>query len=609
MFYKIDFRDIINWYTHYIDYTTFQIKGKRKNMSKDPITFAVIHNGLKAIVDEMNLALFRSAFSPVITEGRDIGGAVFNAEGNLVAQGQWDLAVFVGLLEYSLNAIVNRYKGDIHNGDVFIMNDPFVGGTHFNDVGIVRPIFSKDKLMAFVAVCGHWADVGGQEPGSLVANAREHFQEGVRIPPIKLIMAGKPNTAIYDLISSNMRIPRDRLADLRAQVGATAVGETRLLDMVNKFGATAIIDAMNDSISYSEKLLREEIRKIPDGEYEGDDYVDMESIERPYPKHIHVKLTVSGDQMKFDFTGSDPESLSSTNSTLSSTASAVLVTVKSLFPEIPINHGCFKPIELIAPEHTVVNAKPPRAISSMAATVYEKVVGACQAALAIAIPQQAVGCQYNLINLTLGGDYNEKQYVAYLYSEGGFGGRATKDGPAGLVSLFGGGAKITPVEVFERRYPMEFEEWALWPDSGGPGKFRGGVGSRKTFRITEGEARLSCLGDREFYPPFGILGGKSGGNHGLIKNEGCPDETNLTLKASGVQLKSGDKVTIKAGGGGGYGDPLERDPLLVQSDVLLGFVSHEKAQSEYGVIVSSNGELDLTSTKKLRDTLKQNLNR
>lgn len=572
-------------------------------MSLDPITFAVIHNSFKAVVDEMNLTLFRSAFSPVITEGRDIGGAVFNSKGELVAQGQWDLAVFVGLLEYSLKAIVNRYQNEIEEDDVFIMNDPFIGGTHFNDVGIVRPVFANDELISFVAVCGHWADVGGQEPGSLVANAREHFQEGVRIPPIKLVMAGKPNTAVYDLISSNMRIPNDRLADLRAQLGATRVGETRIKDMVSKFGVDAIQEAMDESIAYSEKLLREEISKIPDGDYEGNDSVDMESIERPYPKLIHVKLTISNDTMVFDFTGSDSESLSATNSTLSATASAVLVTVKSLFPEIPINHGCFKPIELIAPEHSIVNAKPPRAVSCMAATVYEKVVGACQAALAIAVPKLAVGCQYNLINLTLGGDFNEQQYVAYLYSEGGFGGRATKDGPAGLVSLYGGGAKITPVEVFERRYPMEFEEWALWPDSGGPGKFRGGVGSRKTFRITEGEARLSCLGDRELFPPFGILGGKSGGNHGLIKNEGDADESNLTLKASGVLLKAGDRVTIKAGGGGGYGSPFERDPGLVLEDVHMGVVSLEKAKNEYGVVFCPDGSLDLDATEKLRQSM------
>lgn len=574
-------------------------------MSQDPITFAVIHNGLKAIVDEMNLTLFRSAFSPVITEGRDIGGAVFNARGELVAQGKWDLAVFVGLLEYSLKAIVKRYENEIEEGDVFIMNDPFIGGTHFNDVGIVRPVFIDNKLIAFVSVCGHWADVGGQEPGSLVANAREHFQEGVRIPPIKLIMAGKANTAVYDLIASNMRIPNDRLADLRAQVGATKVGENHLIDMAKKFGEKAVRDAMDETITYSEDMLRAEILKMPDGEYEGDDYVDMESIENPVPKRVHVKLTIDKDQMIFDFTGSDPESLSATNSTLSATASAVLVTVKSLFPDIPINHGCFKPIKLIAPEHTVVNAKPPRAVSCMAATVYEKVVGACQAALAIAIPEKAVGCQYNLINLTLGGQYNGQQYVAYLYSEGGFGGRATKDGPAGLVSLYGGGAKITPVEVFERRYPMEFEEWMLWPDSGGPGKFRGGVGSRKTFRITEGDARLSCLGDREFFPPFGILGGSAGSNHGLIKNEGTPDEENLTLKASGVPLKVGDRVTIKAGGGGGYGNALERDPEQVAYDVFMGYVSREKAKSEYGVVLTANGTLDQSATEKVRKSMQE----
>jgi len=553
----------------------------------------------------MNLALFRSAYSPVIAEGRDIAGAVMDRHGRLVAQGEWDLAVFVGMLEFSHRVILEEYGDELEPGDIFIMNDPFVGGTHFNDVSVVRPIFSDRGLEAFVAVCGHWPDVGGQEPGSFVANAREHFQEGLRMPPIKLYQAGRPNEAVFKIIASNMRIPDERLGDLRAQVGATGVGETRLRELTDKYGWDVITGTMDEVIAHSERLLRQEISRIPPGVYEGEDHVDMESLDRPYAKRIALRLTVATDHLIFDFSGSDPESLSASNSTYSATASAVFVAIKSLYPDIPMNHGCFAPIELIAPLGSVVNAKPPRAVSSMAATVYEKVIGATLKPLETALPEKIVGTPYNLINLTIGGEQGDKPFVAYLFSEGGFGGRATKDGPSGLVSLYGGGARITPAEVMERRYPMLFEEWALWPDSGGPGRFRGGVGSRKTFRLLEGEARLSCLGDRELFPPAGVLGGMSGARHGLILNEGQEGEENLTLKAVGRLLKAGDRVTIRAGGGGGYGDPLERDPELVSDDVRKGLVTVAHAREAYGVVVGANGVVDEGATARLRVELRE----
>jgi N-methylhydantoinase B len=566
-----------------------------------PVTTAVVRNAFGSIVNEMNLALFRSAFSPVITEGRDIGGAIMDRRGRLVAQGDWDLAVFVGMLEFSHQAILRDYADDLEPGDVFIMNDPFVGGTHFNDVGVVRPVFGPDGLEAFVAVCGHWPDVGGQEPGSFVADAREHFQEGLRMSPMKIVQAGRPNKAVFRIIEGNMRIPHERVADAYAQIGATSVGETRLQELAARYGWDDVHAVMDEVIDKSELLLREEIGGIPDGVYHGEDFVDMESLARPYPKRVALKLTVAGDHMTFDFSDSDTESLSASNSTYSATASAVFVTVKSLFPDIPMNHGCFAPIDVVAPLGTVVNARPPRAISSMAATVYEKVIGASLNALETALPKQVVGTPYNLINLTIGGSTDDRPFVAYLFSEGGFGARATKDGPPGLVSLYGGGARITPAEVMERRYPILFEEWALWPDSGGPGRFRGGVGSRKTFRLLEGEARLSCLGDREFYPPAGVLGGGKGAAHGLLLNEGQPDQKNLSLKAVGYELRAGDRVTILAGGGGGYGDPLERSTTLVMQDVAMDMVTARHASDAYGVVILPDGTLDEEATRAERE--------
>jgi N-methylhydantoinase B len=573
----------------------------------DPVTFAVLGGSFRSLVNEMNLSLFRSALSPVITEGRDIGGAVFDREGHLVAQGDWDLAVFVGMLEFSVAHIIATYGDGLEPGDVFIMNDPFIGGTHFNDVGIVRPVFVEEQLIGFVGIVGHWPDVGGQEPGSFVANAREHFQEGLRIPPVPLIKRGVAVPGVYEIIRANMRLAEDRMGDLRAQVGATGAGMARLLGMAKKYGAAAVAEAMRAGIAHSENLIRAEIAKIADGVYEGEDSIDMQSLDYPEPRAIRVRMTKSGSTLHFDFSASDEQAKSACNSTLSATSSAVFVTVKSMFPSVPMSHGCFAPIQIAAPLGTIVNARPPAAISSMAATVYDKVIGACLKALSQAMPDRAVGSPYNLINLTLGGHCDGEEYVGYLYSEGGFGGRQTKDGPAGLVSLFGGGAKITPVEVMERRYPMRFSEWALWPDSGGPGMYRGGVGSRKTFELTRGTARMSCLGDREFFPPFGVVGGGSGAAHGLLMNEGTPDERNLTLKAVGVELAPGEAITIKAGGGGGYGDPLQRDPDLVLADIIDEFVTPRHAAEAYGVLVTGNRHawsIDHAGTEALRAELR-----
>lgn len=570
----------------------------------EPIVFSVLSGSMRALVNEMNLTMFRSARSPVITEGRDIGGAVFDAGGRLVAQGDWDLAVFVGMLEFSVRAILERFGPELVPGDVFIANDPFVGGTHFNDVGIVRPLFDgEERLVAFTAIVGHWPDVGGQEPGSFVANAREHFQEGLRIPPMRIVAAGVPERGVHDLIGANMRLAEDRIADLNAQIGATAVGAERLSRLGAKYGWITVARAMAAMISHSEKLMRAAIARIPDGVYRGEDSIDMQSLDQPQPRAVRVEMFKRGEGIIFDFSGSDPQASSASNSTLSATSSAVYVTIKSLFPAVPMSHGCFAPIELVAPLGSIVNARPPAAISSMAATVYEKVIGACLRALAEAVPERAVGCPYNLVNLTIGGHAGGGDYVAYLYSEGGFGGRASKDGPAGLVSLFGGGAKITPVEVMERRYPIRFSEWSLWPDSGGPGRHRGGVGSRKTFEITAGKARLSCLGDRERFPPFGVLGGEAGAAQALLLNEGDPGRCrNLTLKAVGVELSPGDAVTVVTGGGGGYGAALERDPEAVADDLRNGYVSAEHAAERYGVVVDGT-EVDAAATALLRERL------
>lgn len=575
-------------------------------MQMNPITFEVLRNSFKSICTEMNTIMYRTAFSPVITEGRDIGCCLLDRNGNLVSQGEWDLAVFVGMMEFSTKYILKKFK-EIEPRDIFITNDPFVGGTHFNDVSMIKPIFYQGELVGFADACGHWSDVGGRSPGSLIQIAKEYFEEGLRIPPVKIYSKGKLNLGVQDLILLNSRLPEERKGDIRAGVCALDLAERRIKELIEKYGLKDVKTTMVEEQKYSERLLKSEIKKMEDGIYEGEDFVDMESLEKRNRKKIHVEMKIKSDKITFDFSKSDPQSESAANGTLGSTTSAIFVIVKSLFPEIPPNHGIFEPMEIIAPEGTVVNAKPPAAVSAAACTVYEKVIGAVLMAFSHVIPQKVAGCPYNLVNLTIGGKdpLRGEDFVAYLYAEGGFGGWAGSDGSDALVSLYGGGATITPVEVFERRSPILFKEWTLDTDSGGPGKYRGGLGVRKTIQLTRGTARLSAIGDREKYPPPGVFGGKFGGKQSLRLNVGTEREKNLTTRVMDYRLEAGDEFTLISGGGGGYGDPLEREVELVRRDVEDSYVSLKSAEKDYGVIIDPKSlVVDIQATKKLREKMR-----
>lgn len=568
----------------------------------DTIAFSILQSAFKSIADEMNINMFRSAYSSIITEGRDIGAALFDRNGNLIVQGESDLAVFVTMMQYSVRRIVEIYDGDLFEGDVFINNDPFVGGTHFNDVEVIKPVYYHGGRIGFVAIAGHWADVGGSTPGSLNSVAEEHFEEGIRISPVKVVERGVMAKGVHDMILSNVCIPWEREGDLSSQISPVGIGERRVPELADKYGVENIPEYRTGAIEYAKVMLEKEIERIPDGSYHFEEFMGEESKYCKNPVRIAVNMTVKGNRMEFDFSDSDPQTRSAANRTYSSTVSAVIVTIKSLFPDIPMSYGCFLPVSFLIPERTVVNARPPAAISTMAGTVYEKVIGVSLGALAQACPEKSTGCPHGLIDLTMGGtdDKTGDYYVMYLFSEGGFGGRATKDGSAGLVSLFGGGARITPVEVYERKYPILFNQWSLRADSGGPGRYRGGNGSIKRFVLTRGTAKLSTLGDREKFQPWGLFGGKSAMAQGLYLNMGADREVNLTLKASNYQIQAGDEVTILVAGGGGYGDPLERDYGRAEEDFLQGYESREHLHREYGIVIDRKGKVDVAASQRLR---------
>ncbi len=561
---------------------------KTKSTVIDPITFEVIKNALKSVVNEMNLVLSRSAYSPNITEGEDHCGAVFDAEGNLVMQGDTDLPIFIGIIEFPCKNIIEKFGYDSFSpGDVIMTNSAFAGGSHINDVIFTLPIFYEEGLIGFTSTIGHWTDVGGSEPGSIVPNAFEYFEEGVLYPPIKIVEAGKFNTAVLDIILANCRTPEETRGDLEAQIASLKTGGNRMLSLVRKYGLATIKSFMKQIIEYSETRLKTCIANLPDGVYKFTDYSDRISNDDNNPLIVNLEMKINGDKLIFDFSGSTPQTRNSSNATLGITTSGVFVVTHCMFPDIPINHGCFKAIELIAPPYTVVNAQPPAAISGAFSTVLEKVVGAVLGAFSQVLPEKVIACPYNMVNISLGG-YDQRyaeSYVMYIYSEGGLGARMLKDGVSGVCSLFGGSTKFPPVEVLEKRFPLLFTEWSFETDSGGAGRFRGGVGSVKKFKITAEKAKLMVLGDRGKFSPFGLFGGENGATQRLEIGKSTGKNEILNVQTSKYPLNLNDEVRFYSSGGGGYGSPFERNTSMVLEDVIQGYVSVAGARRDYGVVI------------------------
>lgn len=578
----------------------------------DPIAFEVLYSTLRNIVNEVNITVRRTAFSPIITEALDLGAALFDGEGRLVVHGDYDLPVFIGGFEFMCQGVIREFGLDgLEDGDIVVVNDPFICGTHLNDMRFLAPVRFNGELIAFVAACGHLPDVGGMVPGSFAPDATEFYAEGIRIPPVKIYSRGQLVKPIQDFILGNVRVPEERKGDLDALTGGVRRGVQRIKELAEKYGVDILKSFTNEVMAYTERLLRSIISDLPDGEYAWEDFIDQESTTKLSPKKVHLVMRIKEDRLEFDFSGSDPASESASNCTFPSTASAVFVATKCLFPEVQMNHGCFEPVRIIAPTGSIVNVTYPASVSGAAATSYEKVIAVVLGAFSRVVPDRAMACPYNLVNISMGG-YDprpgfERDFVAYTRAEGGHGGRATKDGVTGVISLYGSSSKNSPLEVLERRYPILHTEWSIWEDSGGPGKFRGGCGSIIRFIVQGDHVKLTCLGDRGKFPCFGLFGGKAGAPNRLLVNVGTENEKDIGLRATGYELMRGDEVTILSNGGGGYGNPLERDPRLVLEDTVRGYVSLKGAKENYGVVIETSENalvIDYEATQELRAEIK-----
>ena len=491
-------------------------------------------------------------------------------------------------------------------GDVFIVNDPYLGGTHLMDVKFVKPYFHRGRLFAWLANTGHWPDTGGMVPGGFSANATEVEQEGLRLPPVKLFKQGRLDEEILAIILSNIRIADQRSGDIKAQAAALAVGERRLDDLLERRGAATVEAAIVELKARAAERMRARIRPIPDGVYEGRSIVDSDGVV-DQPLTIAMKVTKRGDSLTFDMTGSSPPCRGPMNSVLATTKSSIYLAIKHVFPAVPINAGTFEPLKIVDPVGTFLDARYPRPVSGCAAEVSQRIAEAVFAALTKAIPDQLFAAPAGTSgNFALGGhdprgnEGRGRSYVLYLISGGGYGGSAGGDGISNGCSTIGI-SKTTPLEVVEQRYPVLFEEYALHEGSGGAGARRGGVGVRDKVKLRRGAARASFVMDHGRVGPQGALGGADGGvNKVLVTRGGRAYVPPHLSKDQDIEIGPGDTVEVSTPGGGGYGDPLARDPALVARDVARGYYTVAQAAERFGVVLGSAGRVDQSATSARR---------
>jgi N-methylhydantoinase B len=560
-------------------------------MSKiDPVTLSVVQSGLQQVCNEMDLAFVRSAFSPVISEALDRSDGIYSKEdGSLIAQGELGLPVFVGTMQFSTRNVIERAP-EISPGDIFSVNDPYLGGTHLMDVRFHMPFYYQGALFCWLSNTGHWPDTGGMVPGGFSAHATEVEQEGLRFPPVKLYKKGVLDQEILSIFLSNMRIADQRIGDIKAQSAALYVGERRLTALLDKYGVDLVNAVIAEMRGRAAQQMRARIATIPDGVYQGISYVDSDGVVNE-PLKIDMKIRKEEGELYFDLSGSSPPCQGPMNSVLATTKSSIYLAMKHIFSEVPINAGTFEPLHITDPEGTFLYAKYPRPVSGCAAEVSQRIAEAVFDALAKAIPERLFAAPAGTSgNFALGGydPARERAYVLYFFSGGGYGGSPQGDGLTNGCSTIGI-SKSQPVEVLEQRYPVLFDEYSLHEGSAGAGEYRGGFGINYTVRLRRGTARASMVMDHGRFGPNGMAGGAEGGVNrvSVERADGIYHPPHLS-KDQGVALTAGDCVHISTPGGGGYGDAQMRDPAKVLQDVMRGYFAQDEAERLFAVVLTGD---------------------
>ena len=575
--------------------------------SIDPITLAVIQAALGQVCNEMDIAFSRAAFSPIIAEADDRSSGIYDkATGRLVSQGELGLPVFVGTMQYSAAELVRLIgegkAGPPEPGDIYIVNDPYLGGTHLMDVRFALPFYYRGEHFCWLQNTGHWPDIGGMVPGGFSAKATEVEQEGLRLPPVKLFKKGVMDAEIFAILNSNMRIAEQRIGDIKAQAAALKVGERRLTELMDRYGRDVVAQAILEIRERAAQLMRAQIAAIPDGVYRSEAFVDSDGVVNE-PLKIALAVTKAGETLTFDFAGSSPPCRGPMNSVVATTYSAVYLAMRHIFPDTPLNCGAFEPLIIKRPEDTFLDARYPRPVSGCAAEVSQRIAEAVFLALVQAIPDKVTAAPAGSSgNFALGGIDPAKGagYVMYQISGGGYGGNADHDGLTNGCSTIGI-SKSQPIEVLEQYYPVLFRRFSLREGSGGAGAQRGGFGVHYDVELLRGEAKASFVMDHGRFGPPGVQGGADGApNVVRVHRNGEVLVPEHLSKDQDIPMRAGDRVEVMTPGGGGYGDAFARDPVLVARDVSREYYAAETARTLFGVALAADGGVDAVATAQLR---------
>lgn len=560
--------------------------------SDDAVTFEVIKNGLETLVDEMGDEVLRTCYSFVLWS-RDFSCALLDREGNLIIHGKQDLPAHIGTLHFHTQVILREFGDDIHEGDAFLTNDPYgPGGVHLNDVVVLRPLFHDGALIAFALCKGHWADIGGSVPGSFDVRARDIYREGLRIPAIRIWSKGRLLADIADMCVSNTRQPDDARGDLLAQNEATRVAERELGRIIGRYGVDAVLRTFDQVQDYSERMVRAAIRDLPDGVWETEQWLDgYPDVAAEGLLPVRVRLEVKDDSIHYDLSGSHPTVPLFLNSAFGLTMSALYLGTRMFIPGIPFNAGFYRGITAHLPEDSIVHPSMPAAVAGGGSGATDKVVNALCELWSQVVPERALAPSFNLEYLLIGGrdgrPGRDSSFMWYDWMAGGWGGRNGRDGFSGLACTYCASLALQPVEGQELLAPVVMTDHEFMVDSGGPGRSRGGVGVSKGATVGDADgAVMSYMCDRGRAVINGSLGGLPSYPHGAwVRSPGETQSRYLGTMFSDMPVAAGDVVWRPSAGGGGYGDPLERDPAAVAEDVADGYVSVERARKDYGVVV------------------------
>lgn len=565
--------------------------------SHDPIAFELFRNAIFSIADEMALTVFRTTYSGVLKDNMDYSTAFADANGRLVAQGL-TLPGHLGSIPTALESIMRHFGGAMNEGDVYALNDPFDGGMHLPDIFVFKPLFHQGRRLAFAATVCHHTDVGGRVAGSNASDSTEIYAEGLRIPPLKLYDRGVRNETLMAIIEKNVRLPVRLFGDLRAQLAACHIAETQFADLVTRYGPETVAGYMEEVIDYAERLTRAALAELPDGEWSFEDWIDDDGVEVGKPIRLFVTLRKRGGHMVVDWTGTSPQVKGAINNTLSFTKAASYTAIRSVLPGgIPNNEGVFRAIEVICPPGTVGNGVLPAACAARGLTGF-RMTDCMFGALAMMLPERvfAAGDGGNT-GISIGGwDEARKPFIYVDFTCGAWGARPWADGLDGNSHMFANMASHS-VEVTEAEQPIQLLAYEFEADKAGAGRFRGGVPFRRDYRFLEEEGTLQVRSDRHVHRPFGLYGGSPGApSQNTLNPEGENQPLNSKLT---MTIRRGDVFRHVLAGGGGWGDPLERDPAHVLRDVRNEFLSVAKAAADYGVVIAGDA-VDEAATTRLR---------